>query len=316
MHRWVIFLVGALGLGLIAACGGGQVGIPVYFQSDRDGQWEIYSIWHDGTNLKRLTNDPADDTYPEVTYEGTKLAFLRTQGGVTDIWTMNVDGTNQRNVTNGKAGGQVTSVAWFPGGSQLALAMSTPNVAGGRSQVYSVKEDGTGMTRISKQDDMIYLAPRVHPLGGQLAVAVGPTEAALDIHILQTNGEFIRNVPRETFRALERGFDESTDTNPDFDSTGRSVIFQTNITGPWVIFRVEGDGRKPTKLTKDGATWNETEPSWTGELERLWYAFVSDADGNLEIYLGNMGTGEIKRLTNSPSKDSHPSWVKTPPATQ
>ncbi|MBI4307631.1 MAG: PD40 domain-containing protein [Chloroflexi bacterium] len=318
MWRGSVLLLGVVGLALATACGGEEVGIPIYFQSDRDGQWEIYSIWDAGTHLARLTNDPADDTDPALSYEGTKLAFLRTQGGVTDIWTMKVDGTEQSNLTKGTAAGRITAVSWYAGGTQLVFAMSVPTVAGGRSQIYSVKQDGTGIDRITKEDNLSYLAPRAHPLGGQLAAAAGSAEDSLDIYILDASGGFVRYIPRETFRALERGFDSPgvLDTNPDFDPTGRTVLFQTNIAGRWEIFRVEGDGRKPTKLTSDNATWNETEPSWTGELGRLWYAYVSDQDGNLEIYLANIGTRVATRLTNSPGKDTKPTWVKTPPLKQ
>lgn len=316
MRRSLFFLVcGVLGLGLTVACGGGDQGIPVFFQSDRDGQWEIYSVSHTGANLTRLTNDPAADTSPELSYDGTKVAFIRAQGATSDIWAMNTDGTNQRNVTNGKAGGTISVAGWFPAAGQLIFAMSKPDVANGHSQLYSIKEDGEGLTRITKDDALNYLAPRVHPGGGQIITAAGPDENALDIHIVGTNGDFIRIVPKETFRSLERGFDQPgvIETGGDFDSTGRAIIFQTNLQERWAIFRVEGDGRKPTNLTPEDAKWNETEPSWSGALERLWYAYVSDKDGNQEVYIKKMGTEETVRLTNNPAKDVHPTWVKTPP---
>ena len=39
-------------------------GSQIAFQTDRDGNWEIYSMAADGSDLLRLTNDPADDQLP------------------------------------------------------------------------------------------------------------------------------------------------------------------------------------------------------------------------------------------------------------
>jgi len=37
----------------------------IAFQSDRDGNWEIYVIDADGNNPRNLTNNPADDVFPD-----------------------------------------------------------------------------------------------------------------------------------------------------------------------------------------------------------------------------------------------------------
>jgi Tol biopolymer transport system component len=34
------------------------------FQTNRDGNWEIYIMATDGSGLANLTNDPADDQVP------------------------------------------------------------------------------------------------------------------------------------------------------------------------------------------------------------------------------------------------------------
>ena len=39
-------------------------GRQIAFQSNRDGNWEIYVMNLDGLGLNNLTNDPADDQLP------------------------------------------------------------------------------------------------------------------------------------------------------------------------------------------------------------------------------------------------------------
>jgi Tol biopolymer transport system component len=40
-------------------------GARLAFQSDRDGNWEIYTIGADGSGLTNLTKSPAEETQPK-----------------------------------------------------------------------------------------------------------------------------------------------------------------------------------------------------------------------------------------------------------
>ena len=50
MRRWLaivaVFIVGSI---VVSGCDG-DPSYTIYFQSDRNGNWDIYSIQHDGTN--------------------------------------------------------------------------------------------------------------------------------------------------------------------------------------------------------------------------------------------------------------------------
>lgn len=70
----------------------------IYFTSSRDGNSEIYSAAMDGSDLRRLTNDPAIDVSPAC-MPGRKLAFVSARHGSPQIWMMGRDGSNPRRVT-------------------------------------------------------------------------------------------------------------------------------------------------------------------------------------------------------------------------
>ncbi|MFQ5612746.1 MAG: LysM peptidoglycan-binding domain-containing protein [Anaerolineae bacterium] len=60
------------------------------------GNWEIWSMQNDGSDLRRLTDNPANDGLPTWSPDGLTVAFVSDRGGVWAVWAMNADGSNQR----------------------------------------------------------------------------------------------------------------------------------------------------------------------------------------------------------------------------
>jgi TolB protein len=77
----------------VSACGG-----RVVFSSTRDGNAEIYSANADGSDVRRLTNDPGIDVSPTCG-PGGKVAFVSNRHGTPQIWTMDASGGGQKRVT-------------------------------------------------------------------------------------------------------------------------------------------------------------------------------------------------------------------------
>jgi TolB protein len=71
-------------------------GSKILFLSVRDGNAEIYSMNIDGTGQTRLTNNTVGEAYAVWSADARQIAFNR--GG--DLWLMNADGSNQRNISN------------------------------------------------------------------------------------------------------------------------------------------------------------------------------------------------------------------------
>ncbi len=318
-RRLVALVPATLGVLALSACGGSEPAV-VFFQSDRDGNLEIYSVTTDGTTesgpteLTNITNNPADDSYPAVAYEGDRVAFIRTSDSGTDIWIVDPDGTNPTNVTSGLATGVIHSVAWYPGGNQLIFAMSSDAVAEGRSQLYRISAQGGSPTQLETDASKVYRNPRVHPGGNRIAVGAGEDLESLDIHLLELDGSLITFLPNESFRAGagQADFREPgvIEDSPDFDPTGRRVVFETNAPGVFDILDVESDGRRTVAHRVSPA--NDRHPYRSSAFEGFWTAFTSDQDGNDEIYVLNQTDKTLIRLTNNPGQDQRPSWVKVP----
>ncbi len=67
-------------------------GATVAFMSNRDGDWEIYTVGLDGQNLQRLTTAPGGDGLPVWSPDGSRLAFVSNRDGFSAIWVMTPTG--------------------------------------------------------------------------------------------------------------------------------------------------------------------------------------------------------------------------------
>jgi hypothetical protein len=64
------------------------------FASNRDGNYEIYSMSFLGGDPVRLTVDPSTDATPVWSSDGQKIAFVSDRTGNLEIFLMNADGSN------------------------------------------------------------------------------------------------------------------------------------------------------------------------------------------------------------------------------
>lgn len=81
-------------------------------------QEDLFVTRNDGTNRRRLTNDPARDRGPSWAPGGRRIAFFSDRTGSYEIWTVNADGTGLTQVTN-SPGANRSAPFWSPDGSRL-----------------------------------------------------------------------------------------------------------------------------------------------------------------------------------------------------
>ena len=99
----------------------------------RDSQ--IFLVRSDGTGLVQLTSDGVNSE-PAWSPDGTRIAFVRYQGGANQIYVMNADGSN---VVRRTYGSWSDSPAWSPDGTRIAF--SSLHGGGYRIHVMRVDED-------------------------------------------------------------------------------------------------------------------------------------------------------------------------------
>jgi Tol biopolymer transport system component len=101
-------------------------GDAIMFTSDRDGDFELYTVRPDGTGMKRLTNTPGNDAHSIWSTDGAWVVFSSARMGFKDemalydgvpqpygeIFAMRADGSDVRQLTDNKW--EDASPGWMP----------------------------------------------------------------------------------------------------------------------------------------------------------------------------------------------------------
>jgi TolB protein len=81
----------------------GSLNGQIVFSSDRDGNYELYVMNADGSDVRRLTTSSGVDYLPAWSPDGTHIAFISKRGGQSDVYVMDADGSNLRRLTDDRA---------------------------------------------------------------------------------------------------------------------------------------------------------------------------------------------------------------------
>src|SRR5207247_1507160 len=116
------FAVVASTLAMLAACSPAHAVVPgangrIAFVRDRDGN-DVIVMHADGTNVRRLTANAADDGAPSWSPDGSRIAFASNRDGDFEIYIRARGGAVTRVTRNGVAD---VDPNWSPDGSTIAF---------------------------------------------------------------------------------------------------------------------------------------------------------------------------------------------------
>jgi TolB protein len=243
MSRYAPYLVLIPALLAISGCSQDHDGL-IAFQSNRDGNFEIYTMTAAGAEQRRLTENPANDIGPVWSPDGSRIAFASDRDGTWDIYTMRPDGSDLAQLTKGA--GTNTAPSWTPAGDRI-LYVSTRDAING--DVYSMKPDGSGTERLTA-DSLVKDSPFSAPDGGSVILT------------LNDRGRLsIASIALRTKTVTRLTAPDHNNFAPALSGSGTEIMFVSDRDGTLQIYSMTLSGGNQTRLTRDGV--DERNPCYT-----------------------------------------------------
>lgn len=258
----------------------------IAFQSNRDGNEEIYVMNADGSFLSRLTNDPAVDVFPAWSPDGSRVVFSSDRDGNPEIYVMNADGSNLRRLTNDPAADALP--AWSPDGLRIAFVSDRD----GDDEIYVMNIDGSGLQQLT-DDPAMDAFPAWSPDGSRIAFT-SDREVGFEIYVMDRDG---RNLMRLTDHP-------DKDANPAWSPDGSQLAFISDRDGYSNVYRMDTNGGNVSQVTRLAASVEK--PAWSPDGQLI--AFVADMGGNRDIYLSDADGYGLLKVTDSTQEDFYPAW--------
>jgi Tol biopolymer transport system component/pimeloyl-ACP methyl ester carboxylesterase len=270
----------------------------IIFNSNRDGNWEVYVMNADGSNQRNITQNPYMDGGAIWSPEGTEILFVSDIDENREIYTMKANGENPINISRNSA--RETNPSWSPDGTQVLFSSNRD----GNWEVYVMNADGSNQRNIT-QNQSFDSFPSWSPDGSRIAY-LSARDFSSEIYTMKTNGDNQKRLtwdgPSDCLMCNSYGFSWSPD--------GKRIAFRSwgeekeTLSIYKEIYTISFDGSNLAKLTEN--KYYDGSPLWSPDGREI--AFNSKREGDIELYLMDNDGGNQFRLTNTPFQDVFFSW--------
>ena len=261
----------------------------VVFDTNRDGNWELYAMHADGSRLTRLTNDAGVDKAPALivgaTDAETWAVFQSNRSGKWDIYRVNVLGQGLKRLTTA---GNNTDPVWSCESGRVAFVSDRD----GNPEVYVMDEEGNGQLRLTYNR-----AEDTNPAwsgDGKRVVFQSDRDGNWEVYSIDATGQYEKRLTS----------DGAEDVGPQWSPDGQRIAYQSRRGGAWQVYVMPASGGLAVRVSRGSG--DSAQAVWSPDGTKL--AYRSNRDGNWEIYVVDLQTGEEVRVTEDPAQDVGATW--------
>ncbi len=219
----------------------------------------------------------------------TKLVVACAKGGKKELYLMDFDGTNAKQLTKHRS--IAFSPAWSPDGTRLAYSLFTKR----RDNVKNID-----LFELDFHTNTIRLLSNRKGINSGSAYSPDGRSIALTMSFLGNPEIFTLDPTTSQVTRLTKSF--GFDVDPSWSPDGKKVAFVSSRSGNPMVFSMNADGSNVQRLTYAGRY--NASPSWSPRGNKI--AFAGWLDGHFDIFIMNPDGSNIERLTQNQGNNEDP----------
>jgi TolB protein len=268
------------------------------YQTDRDGNWEIYLLDLVSWKEYNLTQHAAEDRNPAWSPDGTRLVFESDRDGNWEIYLLELQSDTITRLTDDPDFDGAPS--WSPDGTRIAFE----SYRDGNWNIYLVNLEDEQLTQLTDDPAGDY-GPAWSP-DGQLIAFTSWRDGDKEIYVMATDGSGQRNLTNAA------GDDESPAWSPD----GQRIAFVSSRDGYTTeIYSMDAQGAHQGRVTNNDV--NDWAPAWSPDAREILFASYDKGKpfevydeyrgGNYDLASANLTGGNHAMLRLSDGHEENPS---------
>ncbi|MEO8657849.1 MAG: translocation protein TolB [Bryobacteraceae bacterium] len=255
---------------------------------------KLYFGTLDAAGARKVAQEFAADILSQfgaTSLVGSKIYFVSTRTGNKEIWVMDYDGSNQKQLTRYNSISTMPAVS--PDGSKFAFT----TFARGNPSIMIHSTETNGRLPFYNQRASMNATPSFTP-DGQSILFSSTLSGTAQLYLAKIDGTDLKRL--STTRAIE----VEPKVNP---KTGADLVFVSGRSGPQQIYRMSIDGADVERLTTgEGEASN---PAWNPDGVHIALAWTRGFEpGNWNIFIMNVPTRDTVQLTHGRGRNENPSW--------
>lgn len=250
----------------------------------------------DRADYKTLAHSIANDIVFAITGKKgiflSKIAFSCDRTGKKEIYTMNFDGSEVRQIT--KIRSIALGAGWSNDGTKLAFSVFNRHDDNTRNIDLFEYSFSNGNLRLLSNRKGLNSGASYHPNGKQLGLTLSYSGNP-EIYLLNLDSRKVSQLTRSP------GFD----VDPSFSPDGSKIAFVSSRAGKPMVYTMSLANPSDVKRITFAGSYNAT-PNWAPDSKKL--VFAGWLDGHFDLFTITADGSKIERLTKNEGNNEDPSF--------